>query len=49
MRSPPLALLILPVALFAALFPAVAQNKSRGVWTEASDPTLPPDFKVQGE
>src|SRR5262245_58914775 len=27
-----------------------AQGKNaKGVWTSASDPTLPPDFKIQGE
>jgi len=27
----------------------LGQNKTKGVWTDASDPTLPPDFKIQGE
>jgi hypothetical protein len=26
-----------------------AQNKTKGVWTDPKDTTLPPDFKVQGE
>src|SRR5262245_2442478 len=27
-----------------------AQNKNaKGVWTDPNDPTLPPDFRIQGE
>src|SRR5271166_6401114 len=28
---------------------APAQNKTKGVWTDPKDTTLPPDFKIQGE
>jgi len=26
-----------------------AQNKAKGLWTDPNDPTLPPDFRIQGE
>src|SRR4051812_38882779 len=45
---------LLAVALLAslgALAPnmANAQKKTPGVWTDLQDPTLPEDFKIQGE
>jgi hypothetical protein len=38
----------LPLVLLAALS-APAQKKEKGVWTDPDDPTLPADFKIQGE
>src|SRR3954469_5621244 len=29
--------------------PLVAQPKDKGIWTDPNDPTLPVDFKIQGE
>ena len=29
--------------------PLAAQPKEKGVWTDPHDPTLPADFKIQGE
>ncbi len=37
---------LLVVASASSLY---AQSKTTGVWTDASDPTLPADFKIQGE
>ena len=36
-------------ALLAALILAAAPVQDKKVWTDAADPTLPADFKVQGE
>jgi hypothetical protein len=45
--------LLLPaliVALIAGPVPdSQAQNKTKGVWTDPNDATLPADFKIQGE
>jgi hypothetical protein len=35
--------------VIAAADLAPAQNKTKGVWTDPNDSTLPPDFKIQGE
>jgi 3-keto-disaccharide hydrolase len=42
-------LLIPALAALVFLSPGGAAEKTKGVWTDPSDPTLPADFKVQGE
>src|SRR5687768_989783 len=37
------------VAAAGLAAPLVAQPKEKGVWTDPNDPTLPADFKIQGE
>ena len=42
----------LSAALACAFVPAallLAEEKAKEVWTDSGDPTLPPDFKIQGE
>jgi hypothetical protein len=46
MRSTLLAVALLALAVALTV---TAQEKSKGVWTDPKDPTLPADFKVQGE
>src|SRR5439155_6571534 len=40
---------LLALGLFAAAELPAADPPAKGVWTDPADPTLPPDFKVQGE
>jgi hypothetical protein len=40
---------LLALGLFAAVGRPAADPPAKGVWTDPADPTLPPDFKVQGE
>src|SRR5262245_2084041 len=50
---------LMPAVLAAALVAGLSvldadrltaqQKDTKGVWTDPNDPTLPPDFKVQGE
>lgn len=37
------------VAALLAVMTATAQNRTKGVWTDPKDSTLPVDFKIQGE
>ena len=37
------------VAVAGLAAPLAAQPKDKGVWTDPNDPTLPADFKIQGE
>jgi hypothetical protein len=41
--------LIATIALVLGLSAACAQPKSKGVWTDPNDTSLPADFKIQGE
>lgn len=46
----PALVLALVALLIAAVQPAAAQTgKGKSVWTSLDDPTLPPDFSIQGE
>src|SRR3954471_14795589 len=44
-----LARLLSLVAAAGLAAPLAAQPKPKGVWTDPHDPTLPVDFKIQGE